>query len=54
VYFPVKKIGLVATMGSLGYAENKSVEQYNTNKQSSIALSFFNSASFSVYYAFGK
>jgi hypothetical protein len=54
VYFPVKKIGLVASIGGLSYAENKVEEQYNTNKQSSIAFSIFNSPSFSIYYAFGK
>jgi hypothetical protein len=54
VYFPAKKIGLVASMGSLGYSVNKRKDNYSTNKDNSIGFSFFNTPSFSVYYVLGK
>jgi hypothetical protein len=54
VYFPVKKIGLVASLGSLSYLKSKVQDRYYSSKQSNIGLSVLNSPSFSVYYAFGK
>jgi hypothetical protein len=54
VYFPVKKIGLVASLGSLSYMKSKVQDRNYSSKQSNIGLSVLNSPSFSVYYAFGK
>jgi hypothetical protein len=52
VYFPVKKIGLVASIGGLSYFDTNTEDKYNSNKQNGIGFSFFNSPSFSIYYAF--
>jgi hypothetical protein len=54
VYFPVKRIGLVALLGGVSYSQSKYDNSYMSAKDSNIGLSFLNSPSFSVYYAFGK
>ena len=55
VYFPVKKIGLVASLGSLAFSHIKSEGATNTNKQTDFGLNFFSSAqTFSIVYIFGK
>jgi long-subunit fatty acid transport protein len=54
VYFPITKIGLTASLGSLTYSQNRVEDMSYVNKQKGIGLSFLNSPSFSVFYAFGK
>lgn len=55
VYFPVKKIGLVASLGTLAYSQTKFEGANNTNKQTDLGLSFFSNAqTFSIVYIFGK
>ncbi len=55
VYFPVRKIGLIASIGSLAYSEVKFEGLNNTNKSSEIGLNFLGSStSFSFVYVFGK
>jgi hypothetical protein len=55
VYFPVKKVGLVASLGSLAYSKSKYEGLNNTNKQTDVGLNFFNSSkTFSIFYIFGK
>jgi outer membrane protein W len=54
VYFPVSKIGLVASLGNLSYSQARITGNSDVQKASSLGLSFLNSPSFSVYYVFGK
>jgi hypothetical protein len=54
VYFPVSKIGLMASLGSLSYSQAKYTNPADAQKASSLGLSFLNSPSFSVYYVLGK
>jgi len=53
VYYPTKKIGLAAAIGSLAYdhqTQNTTTSKISTNQ---FNLSFTNSLEFSVYYIFG-
>ncbi len=55
VYFPVKKIGLVAHLGGLSYAHNSYESSTNSSKHSQVGLNFLNSStSFSFYYVLGN
>jgi hypothetical protein len=54
VYFPVKRIGLIASIGGFNYSQYKIDTDYSNVKQSSLGISFLNLPSFSAYYAFGK
>lgn len=56
VYFPYKKVGLAASMGSLSYTHQDSKEpSYNYKSTTdSFGFNFFSSVNFSVFYAFGK
>lgn len=55
VYFPVKRIGLVASLGSLAYSRTEFERSTGDSKQTDLSLNFLNNApSFSFYYVFGK
>lgn len=53
IYFPVKKLGLAARLGSANYYHQKSDENI-LGTSNSFNLSFVNSLSLSVNYVFGK
>lgn len=55
VYFPVKRLGLVASLGNLAYERLEIDYTNNSSKQTDFGLNFLNNAtSFSFYYVFGK
>ncbi len=55
VYFPVRKLGLIASLGRLDYMQHKSKSLYNTTKTSNVGLSFLdNNQRFSFVYVLGK
>jgi hypothetical protein len=56
VYFPYKKLGLAASMGSLSYNHYDSSNDQDGYKtrSNSVNLSVFSGVNFSVFYAFGK
>ena len=55
VYFPTKKIALIATLGGLGYSKTKYESENSTNEQTDFGLTFLNNApSFTFAYIFGK
>ncbi|MGN7203655.1 outer membrane beta-barrel protein [Pedobacter sp. SAFR-022] len=55
VYFPVKRIGLVASLGSLAYSRTEFKRSTGATKQTDLSLGFLNNTtSFSFYYVLGK
>jgi hypothetical protein len=56
VYFPYKKVGFAASMGSLSYSHNdvKQTQYGYDSSSNTFGFNFFSSVNFSVFYAFGK
>jgi len=56
VYFPYKKVGLAASMGSLNYTHNdiKETSYGYKSTTNTFGFNFFSGVNFSVFYSFGK
>ena len=55
VYFPAKRIALIASLGNLSYSKSKYESESTTNEQTDFGLNFLNNApSFTFAYVFGK
>jgi hypothetical protein len=56
VYFPYKKVGLAASIGSLSYTHNdaKQPQSGYSTRSNSVGFNFASGVNFSVFFAFGK